>query len=151
MNGEFHYFKTADGLSIRYCTRKPGIADAAGSAVVLCGRSEFIEKYRETISELNLAVGGGTYGWLDAAFRSIDVLAAAGYVERITTPVLIASSADERVVSRKAQKKLCSRLQDCRFVDIMHAKHEILRERDRVRAQFWKAFDGFVGKQNQID
>ncbi len=57
-----------------------------------------------------------------------------------------ASGADERVVSRTAQKKLCSRLQDCRFVDIMHAKHEILRKRDPVRAQFWNAFDGFVSK-----
>jgi|GEM_PF-58886 len=302
----FHYFKTVDGLSIRYCICRPaGSMDAAGSAVVLCGRSEFIEKYREAISDLtgrgfhvwmadwrgqggsdrlldnphkghvgsfddyvsdlayfmthivfpdaprplvivahsmgahialrylhvhhpaidravlispmvdihlypipraairaaarmaawmgyresyaagggdyvpgartfknnrltgdpdrffdtvvkltenpDLAVGGGTYGWLDAAFRSIDVLAAPGYVERITTPVLIASSADERVVSRTAQKKLCRRLQDCRFVDIMHAKHEILRERDPVRAQFWMAFDGFVGKMNHLD
>ncbi len=302
MKSIFHYFKTADGLSIRYCSWKPGKADAAGSAVLLCGRSEFIEKYRETISDLtgrgfhvymadwrgqggsdrlignphkghvgsfddyvadlahfmehivspdaprplviiahsmgahiglrylhvhhqsidravlispmvdihlypvprvvmriaarlalwlgyresytagagdyvpgakkfqnnrltgdpdrffdttvklsenpDLAVGGGTYGWLNAAFRSIDVLAAPGYVERITTPVLIASSTDDRVVSRTAQKKLCSRLQDCRFIDIMHAKHEILRERDPVRAQFWKAFDGFVRKRN---
>lgn len=305
MESGFYYFKTSDGLSIRYCMCRPGRTDAAGSAVVLCGRSEFIEKYRETISDLtgrgfyvwmadwrgqggsdrlldnphkghvgsfddyvsdlahfmahivfpgaprplvivahsmgalialrylhvhhqaidravlispmvdihlypvprgimraaarlaawmgcrasyaagggdydpgartfennrltgdpdryfdtvvkltenpDLAVGGLTYGWLGAAFRSIDILAAPGYVERITTPVLIASSADERVVSRTAQKKLCSRLQDCRFVDIMHAKHELLRERDPVRAQFWKAFDGFVLKLNHLN
>ena len=38
------------------------------------------------------------------------------------------------------------RLPNGRYVEFEDAEHEILMENDSIRARFWDAFDGFVGK-----
>ena len=42
---------------------------------------------------------------------------------------------------------LMQRLPNARYVGLNDAEHEILMERDSIRAQFWAAFDGFVAEQ----
>jgi len=49
----FSFFKTFDGLTIRYAVRPCRPETKAGSIILLGGRREFIEKYTETIAELN--------------------------------------------------------------------------------------------------
>ena len=39
-----------------------------------------------------------------------------------------------------------ARLRHAEHVTIADAKHEIMMEIDPVRAQFWEAFDAFVGR-----
>lgn len=92
----------------------------------------------------DLALGGVTYGWLRATFDSIDRMAAPGFAASISTPILIVSSGDDRVVSVSAQVSLHRALPRCRFVLIPGARHELLMEQDRFRAVFWRAFDGFM-------
>ena len=92
-----------------------------------------------------LALGGVTYGWLDAAFKSITRLKAPGYVEAIETPVLMMTAGADKVVSVAAQTALAARMPQCQQKIIPGARHEILMERDDLRNQFWKAFGGFVG------
>jgi lysophospholipase len=53
MTSPFSFFKTYDGLSIRYAVRPSPGKKKAGSIILLGGRREFIEKYTETIAELN--------------------------------------------------------------------------------------------------
>lgn len=91
-----------------------------------------------------LALGGVTYGWLQAAFDSIDRVAAPGYARGLTLPLLIVRATEERIVSREAQKCFCRRAPDCRLVDIPEARHEVLVETDAKRRLFWEAFDRFV-------
>jgi len=97
-----------------------------------------IEKNRD------LALGGVTWGWLKAAFDSIDVLNSKGVAQRIHLPVLLMSAAEDRVVSCKAQEKLCQNLSRGRFVSVPSARHEILNESEEVRSFFWQAFDKFI-------
>jgi lysophospholipase len=101
-----------------------------------------VAHYRENPA---LELGGVTYGWLDAAFRSIDVLRSPGYPEAIKTPILMMTAGADKVVSRAAQAKLAHRLPHCQHKTIAKARHEILMERDPLRNQFWKAFGGFIG------
>ncbi|RMF11403.1 MAG: alpha/beta hydrolase [Alphaproteobacteria bacterium] len=93
-----------------------------------------------------LALGGVTYGWLGAAFDSIDKLRAPGFAEAITTRLMVVLAGCERVVDNRAAKRFCRRLPNARIVEITGARHEILRERDELREQFWAAFDEFMDR-----
>ncbi len=103
---------------------------------------------REVVKNSALALGGVTYGWLDATFRSVDILTAPGYLEGISLPVLMVTAGRDRVVSREAQEKVCRNLRNCRFRTVPEALHEILMERDPLRAQFWLCFDDFTAEKN---
>ncbi len=91
-----------------------------------------------------LALGGVTYGWLSAALQSIDYLNAPVFARTLAVPLLIVTAAEDRIVSRCAQKAFCRRAPDCRQVLIEGARHELLVETDPRRDQFWQAFDRFV-------
>jgi lysophospholipase len=93
----------------------------------------------------DLALGGITYSWLAATFESIDILNKSGFTEKITTPILIVSAGDDKIVSLSAQKQINDRLMNCRLIEIPGARHEILIETDAVRTIFWDAFDSFTG------
>ena len=92
----------------------------------------------------DLALGGVTYGWLDASLRSIDILMDPAFAAAITVPLLIVSAGSERIVSNRAQQMFCSRSSNCVLKEIPNARHEILFEKDSVRAEFWRRFDRFV-------
>jgi lysophospholipase len=92
----------------------------------------------------DLALGGVTWGWLQATFKSIDLLASPGYAEKIQTPILMVCAEKDKIVPLDAQKKICNRLNNCQFVLASKARHEILRENDTIQNFFWQAFDRFV-------
>ncbi len=98
-----------------------------------------------------LALGGVTYGWLQAAFDSIDRVAAPGYARGLTIPILIVRATEERIVSREAQERFCRQAPDCRLVDIPEARHEVLVETDAKRRLVWEAFDRFVSETDGVD
>jgi len=91
-----------------------------------------------------LAVGGVTYGWLDAAMRSIDRVAAPAFARSLQVPILMVTAARDQIVCLRAQAQFCHQTPDCRHVSIAGARHELLVETDDRRAQFWRAFDAFV-------
>lgn len=92
-----------------------------------------------------LAVSGPTYAWMRATFESIDRCAPPDYAAAIGTPTLMVSAGDERIVRNDSIRRFASAMPTCRLVELPLARHEILKEVDAVRAQFWTAFDAFVG------
>jgi lysophospholipase len=105
----------------------------------------FMDEHRAIAENRELALGGVTYGWLAATFKSIDILYCAAYAGKINTPVLIVSAGRDRIVSEDAQRSICSLMKKGSFVSIPDSYHEILKERDPVRQSFWKEFDKFAG------
>jgi lysophospholipase len=105
-------------------------------------------RFQQTIQMIidnpDVAVGGVTFGWLDATFNSIQHLMVDGYPESITTPLKMISAGEDEIVSVAAQKKICQRLPNCDFVVIPDALHELLIETDTVLEKFWATFDAFV-------
>jgi len=93
----------------------------------------------------NLALGGVTYGWLAATFKSIKILSKPGYAEKIEIPVLIVGGGSDRIVSIRAQRTACASIKDCKLTVIRGARHEILKETDSIRSTFWYEFDKFTG------
>lgn len=94
----------------------------------------------------DLALGGITYGWLQAALCSIDVLRSPGFAEAISTPLLAITAGQDRVVKNRDTRRFIKRLGQGRLIDILDARHEIFKERDDLRAWLWAAFDGFTVK-----
>ncbi len=105
-------------------------------------------RFQQTIQMIidnpDVALGGVTFGWLEATFNSIQHIMADGYPERITTPVKIISAGGDEIVSVAAQKKICRRLPNCDLVIIPNSLHELLIETDAVLEKFWAIFDEFV-------
>lgn len=92
-----------------------------------------------------LCTFGPTFGWLGAAFRSMRRVAERDFPEGIVTPVLVVAAGADKIVLTPPQGPYAKRLPKGQYLEIADAEHEILMERDEICAQFWKAFDHFVG------
>lgn len=92
----------------------------------------------------NLRLAGPTWGWLEAAYRSMDRVMSPGYAEAITTPMLIFGAGRDRIVDTPITREFAARLPHGRYEEIGDAEHEILMENDSIRTRFWAAFDTFT-------
>ena len=105
-------------------------------------------RFQQTIQMIidnpGVAIGGVTFGWLDATFNSIQHIMVDGYLESIATPVIMVSAGADEIVSVAAQKKICRRVSNCHLVVIPNALHELLIETDAVLEKFWEIFDEFI-------
>ncbi len=93
----------------------------------------------------DLGLGGVTYGWLGAALDSIALLRSSGFAEAITTPSLFVLAGADHVVANPDIRNFASRMPTAKITEIPDARHEVLKERDDIQAQFWAAFDRFMG------
>jgi lysophospholipase len=91
-----------------------------------------------------ITVGVPTYGWLYAACRAMADASDESFATRINTPILLVAGSLDWVVSIEAVERLAGELRTGSFVLIPGARHEILQERDKLREQYWAAFDAFV-------
>jgi lysophospholipase len=91
--------------------------------------------------ELRLA--GATWAWLGAALRSMAWLKT--QAAKITTPLLVIGAGADRIVLTAQTRAFTARLPNARYIEIAGAGHEMLMERDVFRAQWWQAFDAFIG------
>lgn len=94
----------------------------------------------------DIRLAGPTWGWLEAAYRSMAEVMAPGFAEAISTPVLIVGAGRDRIVKTSAVRSFARRLPNCTYVELEDAEHEILMENDAIRARFWAAFDDFVNR-----
>ncbi|MFQ5346578.1 MAG: alpha/beta fold hydrolase [Rhodothalassiaceae bacterium] len=106
-------------------------------------RERFADEDRILAEHPELRLGGVTWGWLDAAFRSMAGIAAPGYAEVVTTPLLLVLAGADRVVDNRAAEEVAARLPHGKCVVIEGARHDILHESDPYRDRFWAAFDEF--------
>jgi lysophospholipase len=93
-----------------------------------------------------LRLNGPTWGWLAAALNSVALLEKPGYAEAIETPALILGAGSDRVCDTEAARAFAVRLPRAEYVEIDGAQHELLMERDRLRATWWTAVDAFLKK-----
>jgi lysophospholipase len=92
-----------------------------------------------------LALGSPTIGWLKEALRSCSALEQPQVPRHIKVPLLLVSAGSDRIVSLPAIARLGSGLKIGAHVTIASSRHEILMERDEIRARFWAAFDAYLG------
>lgn len=88
-----------------------------------------------------LALGGPTWSWLDAAFAGMALLADRERLRAVKVPVVLCAAQRDRVVDNAALRRAAQLLPGGRLVEVPGAHHEILMETDDRRAFFWWAFD----------
>jgi lysophospholipase len=129
----------------------PGGSDNYGETApfegnkVTSDRERFLRNNAVVAAHPELGLGSPTWGWLRAAFRSMDRVNHKDFAPRVHVPVLVAIAGEDRIADSAALEDFSERLKLSKHIVIPHAEHEILQERDELRQQFWAAFDGFVG------
>lgn len=91
-----------------------------------------------------LALGGPTIRWLQAAAKASEAVSDPDFMARIQVPLLIIAAGADQVVSTKAVEAYARSLRLGSLLMIDGAKHEILQEVDLYREQFLAAFDAFI-------
>jgi len=94
-----------------------------------------------------LVMGPGSWGWVERAYASIDVIEREGAMEAVETPVFIASTSFDKLVNHKSCVKAAERFPNGELLKFgMEARHEILREVDPVRDRLMGAIDAFLDR-----
>jgi lysophospholipase len=114
--------------------------------LVTSDRGRYARNTDYLVADKDIRLAGPTWGWLEAAYRSMSRTMAKGFPEAIETPVLIVGAGRDRIVETRAEREFATRLPHGTYLEIENAEHEILMETDAIRARFWAAFDAFVGK-----
>jgi lysophospholipase len=83
--------------------------------------------------EPRLSMGSATWGWLNAAFRSLALLW--DRLGRVQTPVLVMIPTTDGLVDNAATRAAMARIPGARLEVIACTGHELLRECDAVRSQ----------------
>lgn len=94
-----------------------------------------------------LAMGPGSWGWVERAYASIRALARPRALDAVRMPVLVIATDNDRLVAYDAIVRAVSRLSDCQLLRFgEEAHHEILREEDAVRDRAIEACDDFLAR-----
>ena len=93
-----------------------------------------------------VAIGAPTIGWLNAAYRAMARFREPGFAGVIGIPTLIVAAGADPVCATAAIAAFAEELKTGPALIIPDARHEILMERDAIRAAFWAAFDAFLSE-----
>jgi lysophospholipase len=107
-------------------------------------RFQHTQDFLKTHPDLRLA--GPSWGWLEAAYKSMARVSAPGFAEAIPMPVLVAGPGKDRICLTPATEAFTARFPKGEYLDLPDSEHEILMENDSIRARFWATFDAFVAK-----
>lgn len=91
-----------------------------------------------------LGIGDPTVGWVRQAYKLMDRLNSNDFALRIKIPALLIAAGADRLVATGAIERYARRLKVAECLVLQGARHEILMERDEIRAKFWAAFDAFL-------
>lgn len=97
----------------------------------------------QVLAQPDLALGGPTFGWVDAARKEFVNFASAIMPE---TPSLTILGGDETVVDTAAVRRLMARFKNGKLIEIPGARHEIWMERAAQQDMAWREIDAFLQK-----
>jgi lysophospholipase len=116
---------------------------------VTSDRARFARTQAVLTANPALRLAGPSWGWLDAACRSMAAMRRSRFAETITTPCLIFGAGRDRIVNTAAVRNFTRRLPKGTYVELADAEHEILMENNSIRVCFWQAFDAFVSNRSR--
>ena len=91
-----------------------------------------------------LGLGSPTNAWASAAFATMREFEDPAYAAKIRLPILMIGAGRDETVSTPAIEDFGGRLRAGSHLIIAGARHEMMMESERYRAQLWAAFDAFV-------
>ena len=101
--------------------------------------------WRENRPEL--AMGPGSWRWVERAYASIRKLEAQGAMEKVDIPVLVVSTSNDRLVKHESAVRASERFPKGELVEFgEEAHHEVLREVSEVRSRAMRAIAEFLDR-----
>lgn len=126
-------------------SEKPGETPASRAALLTHDLARYEDElwWREHRPEL--VMGPGSWGWVERAYASMRLLARGDVLARVTQPVLILATDNDKLVGYRAIARAARALPDARLVNYGKASHhEILREADSLRDAALAEADAFL-------
>ena len=114
----------------------------------LAGQTSDRQRFQKRIEfykkEAHILMGGPTWNWILESTKSLQLISQEDRINKIKTPILLASGAKDEMVDPKAHHDIAVKNKLIQLRDFPDAMHEILMEQDKIRADFWAAFDTFM-------
>src|SRR3984957_5236777 len=107
-------------------------------------RFALMEKYFAAYPDM--AVGGVTWGWLNAAIKSMHFVQQHKNLESLRLPVLAMIGSKDRVTPTSENMRYLKQLPNAEITVIPGALHDIMNEIDSVRTEAWRRIDEFLQK-----
>lgn len=106
------------------------------------------ERYKRKIKILKenpyYVLGGPTYGWVKAAFESMDKTRNPSYLHPIKTPILLMTAGKDKILLTQDDHRICAALPKCIHKVYRNAFHNIAIEIDKVRNVFLGDLEDFI-------
>lgn len=136
------------GRGTDYILGDPGqpLGGAFEDNIITHDRRRYERNLAQVRADEDLALGSGTWAWLDFAFSAIAWLKRAPEVTQIPIPLVALGAGEEKIIDNADQKAVIARIPGARYVTVSGAYHEILQETDDIRAVFWAEFDALVSR-----
>lgn len=128
-------------------SEKPGEVLSRRSALLTHDSDRYADEafWREARPEL--AMGPGSWRWVERGYASARGLDAPAVLERVRTPVLLLCARADKLVSARAIERAARRLPRGQLVSWgREAAHELLREADPVRKEALRRIDDFFDR-----
>jgi lysophospholipase len=128
-------------------SEKPGQLPANRASLLTHDADRYGDEvwWRERRPEL--AMGPGSWGWVERAYASMRGLTRSGVLEKITLPIMIVATSSDRLVDNTAIERAARRMPRAQLMVFgQEARHEILREEDVVRDRAIAAIDDFLDR-----
>ncbi|TCD06217.1 alpha/beta hydrolase [Erythrobacteraceae bacterium CFH 75059] len=128
-------------------SEKPGAVPAARQELLTHDADRYADELWWRDARPDLAMGPGSWGWVERAYASMRALFAPGVLERIDIPVLILAAEHDRLVDYRAIAVAARRIPGATLMRFgPEARHELLREADGVRGRAMAAIAGFLDR-----
>lgn len=106
------------------------------------------KRYQQSLEILRenpyYVLGGPTFGWVKAAFESMEKTLDTAYLHSIKTPTLFLTAGQDKIVVTDKDHKVCAALPKCIHKVYRHAYHDIANEMESVRNAFLGDLEDFV-------
>jgi len=100
------------------------------------------ERTQKLVRKKNqIRLWGVTNAWVNAAKNSLLKIRKKKWLTKIDVSVCIVNPLNDRVVCPKETIKMAKKLNNCKIINVKDCEHEILMEKDQLRAIFWRVFD----------
>jgi lysophospholipase len=126
---------------------KPGLKGSPRQKLLTSDADRYADEGWWVKQNPALGLGSVTWGWLDAAFSSLDMIFAAPEdargtgegrddrprLQRITTPTLVLIPERDGLVDNDVTRRAEALMPNARIEEIARAGHELLRETPQIR------------------
>ena len=126
-------------------SEKPGTLPRGRAQLLTHDAARYADEAWWRAHRPELAMGPGSWGWVERAYASMRGPDAPGLLEGVRVPVFVAAPSADRLVSIGAIDRAARRLPQCELLRFgKEAAHEVLREVDAIRDPLLAAIDRFL-------